>query len=259
MEKLRSTPRLALRLCRAGAIVLACAATSRGQAPQYPPTAPPPPANYPPQTAAPSIGLGTNADVGPTVVPATHLTPAKPATFASEPAPLPPAPATALPRPGARPPAKLPPPGAAGRSPEAPRGGLAGMFTVAGSLVLVLGLFLLAARLLRRGAPQQVRLLPKEAVEVLGRMPLPARRQGYLIRVGNKIVLVGFAPAGCDVLAEVDDAQEVDRLAGLCFQADPHGATQSFRGVVEQFFREKPAARSTTSAAAAVAKETDVV
>ena len=227
MEKPRSTPRLALRFCRAVAIALTCAATSRGQAPQFPPTAIRPATNYPPQAIGPTAG------VGPTVVPVTHSAPSNPATtFAGEPAPLPPAPATALPRPGSRPPAKLPPQGAAGRSPETPRGGLAGTFTVAGSLVLVLGMFLLTARLLRRGNPQHARLLPKEAVEVLGRMPLPARRQGYLIRVGNKIVLVGFAPAGCDVLAEVDDPQEVDRLAGLCFQADPHGATQSFRGVV---------------------------
>lgn len=175
-----------------------------------------------------------------------------------EPAPFPESPASLLlPPRDEREPLKLPMRGGERSGDADPRSG-GGILTVFGSLILVIGLFLLAMRVMKRGLPAQVRSLPKEAVEILGRTALPARRQGYLIRVGNKIVLVGFSSSGCEVITEIDDSREVDRLAGICFQADPHGATQSFRGVVEQFFREKPGSKPRPSAPAPGAEEADV-
>jgi hypothetical protein len=105
--------------------------------------------------------------------------------------------------------------------------------------------------------PQTARLLPKEAVETLGRMPLPGRRQGQLLRVGNKVILVSFSAGGADVLVEIDDPAEIDRLAGLCAATDPNGATQSFLGIVENFFREKPRGPS-SARRPAMAPEDDV-
>lgn len=135
---------------------------------------------------------------------------------------------------------RLAPPGtAAGESRSRAAGGAA---TVIASLALVLGLFVVAAWVLRRGMPRQNRSLPKEAVESLGRIPFPGRQQGQLLRVGNKLVLVSFSTAGADVITEVTDPIEVDRLAGLCAQSDPHAAVRSFREVVDGFFRDKPAA-----------------
>jgi flagellar biogenesis protein FliO len=112
--------------------------------------------------------------------------------------------------------------------------------TVFASLGVVLGLFLAVAAFVRRGMPAPARLLPKEAVEVLGRAALPGRRQGHLIRVGNKIALVSFSTSGTDTLVEITDPAEVDRLAGLCLQDHPQSATTSFRGIVEQFFKDRP-------------------
>jgi flagellar biogenesis protein FliO len=149
-------------------------------------------------------------------------------------------PAVALSRPDARPVVKLsaaPTADAAAR----PRSGVSSFFGVIGALGIVLGAFLIVVLFLRRGLPKGARLLPTEAVEVLGRLPFPGRQQGHLIRVGNKIALVSFSTGGAETLLEITDPLEVDRLAGLCRSADPHSATTSFRGVVEQFFHDKRA------------------
>lgn len=173
-------------------------------------------------------------------------------------APLPPT-ATAVPEPvqqtvalsppDARPTTKLALP-AARDDKSTPSAGGGGIASVLGALAVVLTLFLAAAALLRRGLPKQARLLPAEAVEMLGRLPLPGRQQGHLIRVGNKIALIGFSNGGAEPLVEITDPVEVDRLAGLCRQHDPHSTTTSFRGIVEQFFREKPKAEAGVAPAA---------
>jgi len=208
-------------------------------------------------------GVSPPAAAADDVVPATFVAPAGVA-----PAPLPPAPqaqpvplspSAPLTQVEGRNGTKLPLPGADKSPGGGSRGG--GWPTVLASLGFVLGLFLVCARLLRRGMPQTARPLPKEAVETLGRMSLPGRRQGQLLRVGNKVVLVSFSAAGADVLVEIDDPAEIDRLAGLCAAADPQGATQSFRGIVEHFFREKPPDEKTNRAkrgAAALGREDEL-
>lgn len=138
-------------------------------------------------------------------------------------------------------------------------GGLSGVLTVLASLGLVLGLFMGMAWLMRRGMPKQGRLLPREAVESLGRIPFPGRQQGQLLRVGNKIVLVSFSNTGADVITEITDPLEVDRLSGLCAQVDRYSSVKTFRDVVDQFFGEKPARREAArTAAAARLKERDL-
>ena len=48
-------------------------------------------------------------------------------------------------------------------------------------------------------------LLPKEAVELLGRAPLAGRQQMQLVRVGNKLLLVALSPAGAETLTEITE------------------------------------------------------
>jgi hypothetical protein len=56
--------------------------------------------------------------------------------------------------------------------------------------------------------------------------------------VGNKLVLVSLSPGGIQTLTEVTDSAEVDRLAGLCQQSNPHSATKAFEQVFRQLARE---------------------
>ena len=114
-------------------------------------------------------------------------------------------------------------------------GGLPSLITVAGSLGVVLGLFLLVAWVMRRAVPGGSVLLPSEVVEVLGRAGLAAKGQVHLLRCGNKLLLVSMTPSGVETLTEITDPDEVNRLAGLCRQAQPGSATAAFRQVLQQF------------------------
>jgi len=120
-------------------------------------------------------------------------------------------------------------------------GGLPSAVTVVGSLALVLGLFFLVAWAMRRTAPAAGATLPGEVFEVLGRAPMSGRQQAYLLRCGNRLVLVSVGAEGSQTLTEITDATEVDRLAGLCRQARPNSATAVFRQVFQQFAPSSPA------------------
>ena len=103
-----------------------------------------------------------------------------------------------------------------------------------GSLAIVIGLFLGLVWLLRRGSPKAARLLSSDVVELLGRSPLAGRQQMHVIRFGNRLLLVAVSPDGAKTLAEITDPVEVDRLAGLCQQAQTNSATHAFRQIFGQ-------------------------
>lgn len=113
--------------------------------------------------------------------------------------------------------------------------------TGAASLGIVLGLFLMVAWAVRRGMPRNAALLPREAVEILGRAPLVGRQQVHLVRCGNKVLLLSVSAASVETLTEITDQTEVERLGEICRQAGG-GAAASFRQVFGQFARPDQAA-----------------
>jgi len=108
--------------------------------------------------------------------------------------------------------------------------------TVAGSLGVVLGLFLVIAWCSRRFAPTS--LLPKEAVELLGRTTLTARQQMQLVRIGNKLLLVGISQTGMETLTEIVEPSEVEHLTALCRRGQPGSSTVAFRQALNQMANE---------------------
>jgi flagellar biogenesis protein FliO len=94
-------------------------------------------------------------------------------------------------------------------------------FTVIGSLGLVLGLFFAVTWIFRRGMPGGMFLLPREALEVLGKAALGSRQQVQLIRVGHKLLLVAITPAGVQTLTEITDPNEIERLTRICNRTAP--------------------------------------
>lgn len=132
--------------------------------------------------------------------------------------------------------------GVSGESGSASRtGGRMSLVPVFGSLGVVLGLFFLVMWVLRRGMPKSSQSLPTEVVEVLGRTALGSRQHAHLLRCGNKLLLVSLSATGAETLTEVTDPIEVDRLAGLCRQSQPHSATATFRNIFQQFGRDRTA------------------
>jgi len=147
-----------------------------------------------------------------------------------------------LPPPNRKPSLSLSPPSRSDRTAPGTRGGRTGLLrsliTVGSSLAVVLGLFFLVAWAMRRATPRGSALLPSEVVEVLGRAALATRGQVHVLRFGSKLLLVSISTSGVETLAEITDAEEVDRLAGLCRQAHPQSATAAFRQVFQQFSKQ---------------------
>ncbi|HEV3023962.1 MAG TPA: flagellar biosynthetic protein FliO [Pirellulales bacterium] len=120
-----------------------------------------------------------------------------------------------------------------------PISGASSFLTGLASLAIVLGLFFVAAWVMRRGLAAGAAPLPSQVVEVLGRTALVGRQHAHLVRCGNKLLLVFLAPGVAETLTEITDAGEVERLAGLCRQARLPAAGASFRQIFQQIGGEK--------------------
>ncbi len=110
-----------------------------------------------------------------------------------------------------------------------------------GSLVLVVGLFILCLWVMRRSMPAASQPLPAEVVTILGRLPLASRQMAQLIHFGNKLVLVSVTPNGCETLSEVTDPAEVNHLLGLLEKQKPNSSSANFQKVFSEMGKE-PAA-----------------
>jgi flagellar biogenesis protein FliO len=116
------------------------------------------------------------------------------------------------------------------------------MYTTGAALAIVVGLFLLCAWALRRGARKSVHLLSSDVAQVLGRVPLAARQFAELVHIGNKLVLLSVTAAGAETLTEITDPLEVDRLLGICKQSDGRSSTAEFDEMFRQLTEEPTSA-----------------
>lgn len=110
--------------------------------------------------------------------------------------------------------------------------------TVLGGLSIALGAFFLLAWAFKKGMPKGSGRLPTDVIEVLGKSTLSPKQTVHLVRLGNKLLLISFAPAGAETLAEITDPEEVTRLTALC-NTNGQGSTEAFRQAFEQIGRTK--------------------
>lgn len=80
-------------------------------------------------------------------------------------------------------------------------------------LGIVVGIFLVIVILLSKKREKQV--LPREAIEVLGRIPVSSRQSVQLIRFGQKLVLVESSQNGLKPISEITDPAEVNQMLDL--------------------------------------------
>lgn len=102
------------------------------------------------------------------------------------------------------------------------------------SLAVVLSFFLLIAWLVKKSQPNSFLKLPGDVVQVMGRTPMAPRQQMYVVRFGSKLLLISHQPGQTQTLGEITDADEVQRLAGLCVANHPGSISNSFRDVLKQ-------------------------
>lgn len=114
--------------------------------------------------------------------------------------------------------------------------------TTAASLAIVVGLFLLLVWVQRRISPRRSSLLPGEVFETLGRVPLNARQQMHLVRVGNKLLLLAVTATAAETLTEITDPREIARLSDLCRHSRPDNMAASFREILAQLSQQPAAA-----------------
>ena len=122
--------------------------------------------------------------------------------------------------------------------------------TVAGSLGVVLGLFLAIAWSLGRVGPKPGGRLPKEAIEVVGQAPLVGRQQMQLVRVGNRLLLLAIGTGSAETLAEISEPAEVEHLLALCRRGAAGSASATFRQTLEELAagrEEAPRTRGTVA------------
>jgi len=93
-------------------------------------------------------------------------------------------------------------------------GGGGGWWQTALALLLVVGLIFLARYLLRRLGGRAVKT-GGGAVDVLARTSVSPRQQLLLVRLGQRLLLVGSGPEGMTPLSEITDPQEVERMVKL--------------------------------------------
>ena len=101
-----------------------------------------------------------------------------------------------------------------GRSPAAR--GVPSPWTAFGSLAVIVGLIVVAARVWKTHGPPIGGGLPSDALEILGRRPLDRRNAIQIVRCGSRILILGVGEDGLRTLAEISDPAEVESLTGIC-------------------------------------------
>jgi flagellar biosynthetic protein FliO len=105
--------------------------------------------------------------------------------------------------------------------------------TIWTALAFVLALILIGAWLVRKAYPGSSLLFGSLPVlQVLGRTHLGAKQALVLVKLDNKLILLGLTDHQINPVLTIDDPEEVSRLLTFIEQARPTGITSGFR----QFF-----------------------
>lgn len=107
------------------------------------------------------------------------------------------------------------------------------------ALAIVLALVAGCFWIFKRTAPQSMKGLPLETMEVLGNAPLTNRQHLRLVRLGNRLLLLAVSEGQSQTLTEVTDPDEVNHLLELCQGSKKASAQQSFRSLLSETERDR--------------------
>ena len=106
------------------------------------------------------------------------------------------------------------------------------------ALVLVIGLILLARQLLKRSAGQSRGAGEGDAIEVIARARIAPRQELILVRLGERLELIGSGPNGPVGIAEVTSPAEARQIIAM----------EQQKGGLASLFRKKTAEMAAASA-----------
>ncbi|MEX1040123.1 MAG: flagellar biosynthetic protein FliO [Pirellulaceae bacterium] len=106
--------------------------------------------------------------------------------------------------------------------------------SIAASLGVVIGLFLVFAWVGKKKLPKLGGPLPKEVFQVVGKSQLSGKQKLELVRVGGKLILLCVSNGGVETLTEITDPTEVERLLALVRQDSPGSISGSFHEILSQ-------------------------
>lgn len=115
---------------------------------------------------------------------------------------------------------------------DAPTGGWA-LSTLA-ALGIVIGL-IFGARWLYTKMGGAVVARPSPVIEVLSRTPVAPKNHVLLLRVGQRVLVVGDSSSGLSTLADVSDPEEVASLLQSVSAHSDRGVSKSFNSLVSRF------------------------
>lgn len=98
------------------------------------------------------------------------------------------------------------------------------------ALALVVGMILGLKKVLRRFGTHKVGVGPggSRVVEVLSRTAVGSRQQVMLVRVGQRLLVVGAGSESLSTLAEITDPEEIAQLLGAAEQARANSLSNNF-------------------------------
>lgn len=115
-----------------------------------------------------------------------------------------------------------------------------GSFVVLGGILLVI---VVAARWLKWIAPGRFQGLPEEAVSWLGKRVIAANQELHLVKVGDRILVLGSGPDGLRTLSEISDSSEVAHLEIAARHSSSPKKSRASREIPRPLNRSTPPAQ----------------
>lgn len=95
-------------------------------------------------------------------------------------------------------------------------------------LLVVLGLIIVLALVVRRFRPGRNLLTGAGAMDVVARLPLSAKQSVVLVKLGRQLVLLGVTPEQVNTLCVIDDPEQVAMLLGEAASGREGSISQTF-------------------------------
>lgn len=113
------------------------------------------------------------------------------------------------------------------------------------SLAVVLGLIFALKWAMRKYSPGKAAPAQSKLVEVLFRTPISPKHQVMLIRVGQRVLVVGAGAEGMNTLAEISDPEQVAEVLGAAERSKSTSLSGNFSQLMRNWrgqLDERPAA-----------------